>query len=136
MAKKSSLGVIACAVLIWGLAPLVSHAKSVAGVSSAPMKGICVYYNDIFQGHILASGETFDKDALTAAHKTLPFGTKVKVTNLSNKKSVVVRINDRGPHGGSKAKIIEITSRAAQEIDMIKEGKVKVQVDVVELGKK
>jgi len=137
MAKKSSLGVIACVVFLWVLVPLVSHAKSApAGVVSGPMKGICVFYNDAFQGHILASGEKYDKDALTAAHKTLPFGTTVKVTNLANKKSVVVRINDRGPHGGSKAKIIEITSRAAQEIDMIKEGKVQVQVEVVELGKK
>ena len=60
------------------------------------MKGICVYYNDKFQGHIVASGEKYDKEALTAAHKTLPFGTMVKVTNLKNNKSVMVRVNDRG----------------------------------------
>jgi rare lipoprotein A len=95
-----------------------------------------IYYNDKFQGHILASGEKYDKEAMTAAHKTLPFGTMVKVTNLGNNKSVVVRVNDRGPHGGSKAKIIEITSRAAREIDMIKKGKVEVQIEVVESGKK
>ena len=59
----------------------------------------------------------------------------VKVTNLKNNKSVVVRVNDRGPHGGSKAKIIEITSRAAMEIDIIKEGKAKVQIEIVESGK-
>jgi rare lipoprotein A len=100
------------------------------------MKGICVYYNDKFQGHVLASGGKYDKEALTAAHKTLPFGTMVKVTNLGNNKSVEVRVNDRGPHGGSKAKIIEITSRAAKEIDMIKKGKVEVQIEVVESGKK
>ncbi len=73
---------------------------------------------------------------MTAAHKTLPFGTMVKVTNLGNDKSVVVRVNDRGPHGGSKAQIIEITSRAAKEIDMIKKGKVEVQIGVAESGKK
>lgn len=133
MAKKKSLGVIACVVFVLALVPLIGHAKS---AGSGPIQGICVYYNDAFQGHILASGEKYDKDALTAAHKTLPFGTKVKVTNLANKKSVVVRVNDRGPHGGSKSKIIEITSRAAQEIDMIKEGKVQVQVEIIELGKK
>ena len=84
----------------------------------------------------MASGEKYDKEALAAAHKTLPFGTMVKVTNLGNNKSVVVRVNDRGPFGGSKAKIIEITSRAAKEIDMIKEGKVQVQIEVVESAKK
>jgi rare lipoprotein A len=73
---------------------------------------------------------------LTAAHETLPFGTMVNVTILRNDKSVVVRDNDRGPHGGSKAKIIEITSRAAKEIDMIKKGKVEVQIRVAESGKK
>ena len=60
----------------------------------------------------------------------------VKVTNLRNNKSVVVRVNDRGPHGSSEAKIIEITSRAAMEIDMIQEGKAKVQIEILELGKK
>jgi rare lipoprotein A len=137
MPTKNSFGALALVVLICVLMPLVSIAKSTpADPSSGPMKGICVYYNDKFQGHILASGEKYDKDALTAAHKTLPFGTMVKVTNLSNNKSVVVRVNDRGPHGGSKSKIIEITSRAAKDIDMIKEGKVQVQIEIVELGKK
>jgi rare lipoprotein A len=139
MAKKNSFSVIALVVFMWVLLPLVATAQSQpasAGASSAPMKGICVYYNDKFQGHVVASGEKYDKDALTAAHKTLAFGTMVKVTNLRNNKSVVVRVNDRGPHGGSKAKIIEITSRAAKEIDMIKEGKAQVQIEVVESGKK
>ena len=98
----------------------------------SPVKGICVYYNDKFQGHVTASGEKYDKGALTAAHRTLPFDTMVKVTNLENHKSVVVRVNDRGPQGGSTAKIIEITSRAAKEIDMIKKGKVQCQMEVVE----
>ena len=139
MAKKNSFSVIALVVFMWVLLPLVATAQSQpasAGASSAPMKGICVYYNDKFQGHVVASGEKYDKDALTAAHKTLAFGTMVKVTNLRNSKSVVVRVNDRGPHGGSKAKIIEITSRAAKEIDMIKEGKAQVQIEVVQSGKK
>ena len=139
MAKKNSFSVIALVVFMWVLLPLVATAQSQpasAGASSAPMKGIGVYYNDKFQGHVVASGEKYDKEALTAAHKTLAFGTMVKVTNLRNNKSVVVRVNDRGPHGGSKAKIIEITSRAAKEIDMIKEGKAQVQIEVVESGKK
>ena len=65
----------------------------------------------------MASGEKYDKDALTAAHKTLLLGTMVKVTNFKNNKSFVAQVNDRGPHGDPKAKIIEITSRAEKEID-------------------
>ena len=139
MAKKNSLSITALLVFFSIFLPLVGTAQSPpasAGASSGPMKGICVFYNDKFQGHVLASGEKYDKEALAGAHKTLPFGTMVKVTNLENNKNVVVRINDRGPHGGSKAKIIEITSRAAKEIDMIKKGKVQVQIEVVESGKK
>jgi len=117
--------------------PLICVAQPAPpAAGSGPLKGICVFYNDKFQGHVLANGEKYDREALTAAHKTLPFGTMVKVTNLENNKSVVVRVNDRGPHGGSKAKIIEITSRAAKEIDMVKKGKVEVQIEVVESAKK
>jgi len=139
MIRKNSFSVIALVVFMWVFVPLVGTAQPTPaspGASSGPIKGICVYYNDKFQGHVLASGEKYDKEALTAAHKTLPFGTMVKVTNLGNNKSVVVRVNDRRPHSGSRAKIIEITSRAAKEIDMIKKGKVEVQIEVVESGKK
>jgi rare lipoprotein A len=135
MIRKNSFSVIALVVFMWVFVPLVGTAQPTPaspGASSGPIKGICVYYNDKFQGHVLASGEKYDKEALTAAHKTLPFGTMVKVTNLGNNNSVVVR----SPHGGSKAKIIEITSRAAEEIDMIKKGKVEVQIEVVESVKK
>ena len=139
MIRKNSFSVIALVVFMWVFVPLVGTAQPTPaspGASSGPIKGICVYYDDKFQGHVLASGEKYDKEALTAAHKTLPFGTMVKVTNLGNNKSVVVRVNDRSPNGGSKAKIIEITSRAAKEIDIIKKGKVEVQIEVVESGKK
>jgi rare lipoprotein A len=139
MKKVNRFFVIAFVAILWVFVPLVSAAKSPpapAGAGSLRLKGICVYYSDKFQGKVVASGEKYDKDALTAAHKKLPFGTMVKVTNLRNNKSVVVRVNDRGPHGGSKAKIIEITSRAAMEIDMIQEGKAKVQIEILELGKK
>ena len=139
MAYKNSLFIIAFVVLLGAFVPLVGTAQSSPasiGATTEPIKGSCVYYNDKFQGHVAASGEKYDKGALTAAHRTLPFGTMVKVTNLENNKSVVVRVNDRGPQGGSKAKIIEITSRAAKEIDMIKKGEVPCQIEVVESGKK
>lgn len=139
MAYKNSLFIIAFVVFLGAFVPLVGTAQfppASIGASTEPIKGICVYYNDKFQGHVAASGEKYDKEALTAAHRTLPFGTMVHVTNLENNKSVVVRVNDRGPHGGSKAKIIEITSRAAKEIDMFKKGKVQCQIAVVESGKR
>ena len=86
------------------------------------------------QGRPLTSGEKYDKDALTAAHRTLPLGTMVKVTNLKNNKSVVVKINDRGPHG-SKTRIIDLSGRAARELDMIQDGKAKVKLEVVQSPK-
>lgn len=139
MAYKNSLFIIAFVVFLGAFVPLVGTAQSPPasiGATAEPVKGICIYYNDKFQRHVTASGQKYDKKALTAAHRTLPFDTMVKVTNLENNKSVVVRVNDRGPQGGSKAKIIEITSRAAKEIDMIKKGKVQCQMEVVESGKK
>jgi len=95
-----------------------------------PETGIAIFYSDALQGKAVTSGEKYDKDALTAAHRTLPLGTRVKVTNLKNNKSVVVKINDRGPHGSSK-RIIDLSRRAAQELDMIQDGKAQVNLKVV-----
>jgi rare lipoprotein A len=78
-----------------------------------------------------ASGERFDKHKLTAAHRTLPFGTMVRVTNTRNGKSVVVRINDRGPYGPKR--IIDLSYAAAQQLDMINAGVAPVTLEV--LGK-
>jgi rare lipoprotein A len=97
--------------------------------------GNAVYYSDKLIGRPLTSGEKYDRNALTAAHRTLPLGTTIRVTNLKNKKSVVVRINDRGPHG-SKSDILDLSGRAAEELDMIKDGRVKVKLEVVEAAKK
>ena len=95
-----------------------------------PETGIAIFYSDAMQGKAVASGEKYDKDALTAAHRTLPLGTMVKVTNLKNNKSVVVKVNDRGPHGSNK-RIIDLSRRAAQELDMIQDGKAQVRVELV-----
>ena len=82
--------------------------------------GKASYYGDDFNGKKTANGQTFDKNALSAAHKTLPFGTVVKVTNLSNGKTVTVTINDRGPY--AKGRIIDLSEKAAANIDMINQG--------------
>jgi rare lipoprotein A len=92
--------------------------------------GLAVYYSDGLQGRPTASGEPYDKDALTAAHKSLAFGTRVKVTNLSNRRSVTVRVNDRGPFGDSR-RIIDLSRAAAERIGMIGAGVVEVRVEVM-----
>ncbi len=92
-------------------------------------EGIASFYADKFVGRTTASGEKYKHNKLTAAHKTLPFGTKVKVTNLSNKKSVVVIINDRGPF--VKGRIIDLSKSAAKKLDFINQGITKVKIKVL-----
>ena len=90
-------------------------------------EGTASYYADSLDGNPTASGEFYDRKAMTAAHRTLPFGTTVKVTNLSNDKSVVVRINDRGPH--TKNRIIDVSRAAAEKLDILDSGTTKVRVE-------
>ena len=89
-------------------------------------EGLASYYADSLNGNPTASGEPYDKNALTAAHRTLPFGTMVKVTNLENSTSVVVRINDRGPH--TKNRIIDVSGAAAKKLDILDSGTAKVRI--------
>lgn len=84
------------------------------------------YYGDAFHGRPTASGEVFDMNAYTAAHKTLPFGTIVEVTNLENGKKVIVRINDRGPFIGNRE--IDVSKAAAVVLDMLSHGVVRVSL--------
>lgn len=91
--------------------------------------GIASYYADKFVGRTTASGEKYTHKKLTAAHKTLPFGTKVRVKNLANGEKVVVRINDRGPF--VKGRIIDLSKSAARKLDFIDKGVTKVEIKVV-----
>ncbi len=84
------------------------------------------YYADKFQGRRTASGEKFSQHKLTAAHKTLPFGTKVKVINVSNGRSVNVTINDRGPF--APGRIIDVSKKAAQKLGMVDAGVASVEI--------
>src|SRR5215467_8315574 len=90
-------------------------------------EGTANFYSDKFQGKKLASGEQYDKNKLTAAHKTLAFGTKVKVTNLDNGKSAVVTINDRMKK--SNKAVIDVSRKAADELGFVKSGKAKVKLE-------
>jgi len=94
--------------------------------------GIASYYAHAHHGRRTASGEVFDMGALTAAHRTLPFGTRVRVTNLSNGRRAVVRVNDRGPFQGRR--IIDLSLAAARELGMVGSGTARVRLEVVGAG--
>jgi len=95
--------------------------------------GVASWYGKPFHGRKTSSGETYNMMALTAAHPTLPFGTVVRVTNLKNKKSVKVKINDRGPF--KKGRIIDLSYSAARTIGLTGPGTGKVKVEVVKWGR-
>jgi rare lipoprotein A len=102
------------------------------GTTSGPgvQRGMATFYGDEQHGGPTASGERFDKSKMTAAHRTLPFGTRVRVTNTRNGRSVEVRINDRGPYG-KRGRIIDVSEAAARRLDMIEAGVVPVVVEVL-----
>ena len=100
------------------------------GVAPGVQRGLATFYGAEQQGGPTASGERFDRNQLTAAHRTLPLGTRVRVTNTRNGRSVEVRINDRGPYGGH-GRIIDLSEAAARRLDMIEAGVVPVIVEVL-----
>jgi rare lipoprotein A len=95
--------------------------------------GLASYYGAAFQGEETASGENFDYRRMTAAHRTLPMGSVVRVTNLKNGRSVVLRINDRGPYGRNhrKGTIIDVSKGAARRLGFVRDGLVRVRVEVL-----
>lgn len=97
---------------------------------AARQRGKATWYGPRHHGRKTASGERFDMHALTAAHRSLPFGAVVRVTNLRNGRSVVVRINDRGPFGGG-GRIIDVSREAARRLGMIEAGVVPVEIEVL-----
>ena len=94
-------------------------------------RGLASWYGEQFHGWPTANGERFDMDALTAAHRTLPLGTMVRVTNVENGRQVLLRINDRGPYVNGR--ILDLSRRAALELGMLEDGISPVQIDVVGL---
>jgi rare lipoprotein A len=103
---------------------LITHAQTQTGKAS--------FYADKFEGRPTASGEKYKHNKLTAAHKSLPFGTKVKVTNVANGQSVEVIINDRGPYVDGR--IIDLSKSAAEKLGFISQGIAEVQVEVIDAG--
>lgn len=113
--------------LLFVISLLLSSSKMKYADEVFSETGIASYYNDKHEGKKTASGEIYYNTKLTAAHRTLPFGTEVKVTNISNGHSVMVKINDRGPY--SKGRLIDLSKAAASEIGLIKKGIGKVKIE-------
>ena len=107
----------------------VEHDKGSAASTKPSHKevGEASWYGPGFQGNETANGETFDQNKMTAAHPTLPMGTKAEVTNLENDKKVEVRINDRGPYVGNRA--IDLSRAAARKLDMEDDGTTQVKIE-------
>jgi len=100
-----------------------------AGTAMDVQEGEASYYADSLHGNKTASGAPYDKNAMTAAHRSLPFDTRVKVTYLKTGKSVEVVINDRGPH--AKGRIIDLSGAAAQAVGLVEDGHGKVKLEVL-----
>ena len=117
----------------------IQDVRTVAPVRPLPasklievVQGAASWYGPGFYGRTTANGERFSKGTLTAAHRTLPFGTKVRVTNLSNGRSVVVRINDRGPF--KHHRVIDLAHGAASQLQMMQAGEVPVKLEILAKG--
>lgn len=109
--------------------PVVSTPTVIAQAQTKQIAGMASWYGPGFHGRLSASGERFNQNAMTAAHRTLPFGTRVRVTNVNNGRSVVVRINDRGPF--IRGRVIDLSAAAARQLGMINSGVAPVRIDIL-----
>ena len=109
--------------------PSLRGGDSEISVEAPGEVGIASWYGVPYHGRTTASGETYDMNDLTAAHRSLSFGARVRVTNLENGRSLVLRINDRGPF--VKRRIIDVSRRAAEELGFVREGITQVRVEVI-----
>jgi rare lipoprotein A len=132
---RCSLGVVALAVLLFlGGSPLEAGGPR---LRTATQVGLASYYGRSFHGSKTASGEIFDQRELVAAHRTLPLGSMVKVTNLENGRSVVLRVIDRGPFGRNRRRgcIIDVSRTAARRLRFVHDGLTRVRIDVMRLSR-
>ncbi len=128
-----------CLVLFWVLlvAPALCAQQRTKGHVAARQQavvqyGTASYYSNKFQGRLTSNGELYDKDKMTCAHNSLPLGTWVKVTNLRNKKSVMVRVTDRLHHKNKR--LVDLSRAAASKLGYVKRGLARVKVEVLPEG--
>ncbi len=119
-----------CAAVVIALVPPASSAPQ-----QSPQVGLASFYAPRFHGKKTASGELYNQQQMVAAHRTLPLGSVVRVTNLDNGREVVLRVIDRGPYGRNhrNGTIIDVSKRAAQRLDFVEDGLVRVRIEVLEL---
>jgi rare lipoprotein A len=141
MIPSFALGAIAASLLVLGASAVVAQGASAAAPASAPAvvsvpaaamaaeSGKIAWYGKKFAGRKTASGERYNPEAMIMAHKTLPFGTRVKVTNPKNDKSVTLRVNDRGPTQADR--VGDVSQAAARQLDMVKSGVIDAELSVV-----
>jgi rare lipoprotein A len=110
-------------------AAVVTLAWGLSGPNTYAEQGLASWYGKSFHGKVAASGETYDAEALTAAHRTLPFGTNIRIRRVEGGNSVVVRINDRGPY--SEDRLIDVSEAVARRLGMTDSGVVKVALEVL-----
>lgn len=121
------MALVGCLALLAGCSTTSYDSDSEVSGRGYRAEGTATYYGKAHHGKRTASGERFNQNALTAAHRTLAFGTRVKVTNLDNGRSVVVRINDRGPFG--RGRIIDVSKAAAEQLNMLRSGTARVRLE-------
>ncbi|MCP1626035.1 septal ring lytic transglycosylase RlpA family protein [Pseudomonas nitroreducens] len=121
------MALVGCLALLAGCSTTSYDSDSEVSGRGYRAEGTASYYGKAHHGKRTASGERFNQNALTAAHRTLAFGTRVRVTNLDNGRSVVVRINDRGPFG--RGRIIDVSKAAADQLNMLRSGTARVRLE-------
>jgi rare lipoprotein A len=129
------------AALVLALPACAARSKAPAtvarpGATLEAREGLASYYGPGFDGKVTASGTRFDENALVAAHPSYPFGTVLRVTNLTNQRKVEVRVVDRGPATGPRSEgvIIDVSSRAARDLGFVRSGRTRVRVEVLRWG--
>ncbi len=131
---KKPACLLATLLLVAGMLQLVAQARPKGSVTakkpSTVQYGTASYYSNKFQGKPTASGELYDKAKMTCAHNSLPLGTWVKVTNLRNKRSVIVRVTDRLHHKNKR--VVDLSRIAASQLGYVKRGLARVKVEVLD----
>ena len=129
-----NIGVLTFAAMVVGA--LLLGVRPAASDQKRVQTGLASFYGPGFHGKETASGETFDQREMVAAHRTLPLGSVVRVTNLENGRDVELRVIDRGPYGRNfrKGTIIDVSRGAARQLDFVEDGLVRVRVEVLELA--
>lgn len=130
--RHSTVGLVACAFAAVAFSVACASTPTVTSPDGGDhaVEGMASWYGEQFHGQQTASGERFDMNAYTAAHRTLPFGTRVRVRTVETKKTVVVRITDRGPFVDGR--VIDVSYAAARQLGIIDRGIAEVELEVVE----